>query len=128
MSDRDRSDDHDYAVLPAEELEPGERVVVEVRGREIAVFNLDGEYHAYLNWCAHQGGPICEGEVTGRVEATFDRETLETHEEWVADETLVCPWHDWEYDVRTGECLSADFRLPTYPVHVEDGEIRVRVR
>ena len=120
--------DGDYAVLPADDLEAGERVVVEVEGREIAVFNLDGEYYAYLNWCAHQGGPVCEGSLTGRIEASFDRASLETHEEWHADETLVCPWHDWEYDIHSGRCRSADVRLPSYPVRVEDGEIWVEIR
>lgn len=117
--------DQGHTVLPADDLDPGERLVVEIEGQEIAVFNLDGEYYAYLNWCAHQGGPICEGQLTGHLEASFDPETLEVHEEWHDDETLICPWHDWEYDVRSGECRSADFELPSYPVYVEDGDIKI---
>lgn len=117
-----------HTVLPADEFDPGDRVIVEVQGREIAVFNLDGEYYAYLNWCAHQGGPICEGPLTGHIEASFDRETLEVHKEWNEDGTLVCPWHDWEYDIRSGTCRSADFELPSYRVYLEDGEVKLAVR
>lgn len=119
----------EHGVARANELGPGDRLVVELEGREIGVFNLDGEYHAYLNWCAHQGGPLCEGNVTGRVDAAFDRESLTTEFEWVdEDATLVCPWHDWEYSLRTGECISDDnYQLPSYPVRVEAGEIVVTI-
>ncbi|MFB6160365.1 MAG: Rieske (2Fe-2S) protein [Haloferacaceae archaeon] len=117
----------EYAVADADELDPGDRLLVVLEGREVGVFNLDGEYYAYLNWCAHQGGPLCEGEVTGRATATYDREALRTEVEWVGEgETLICPWHDWEYDLRTGDCVSnGDVNLPSYPVHVDDGEIVV---
>ena len=118
----------EHIVCEAAKLDDGDRIIVDLEGREIAIFNLDGEYRAYLNWCAHQGGPICEGTVTGRVEASFDRETLETDYEWTADDrTLVCPWHDWEFDLETGDCRSSDAVLPAYPVWVEDGQLKVRI-
>jgi nitrite reductase/ring-hydroxylating ferredoxin subunit len=121
------SGDRRHAVASADAVSPGERLLVEVEGVEIAVFNVDGDYRAYPNWCAHQGGPACEGRLTGRATATYDRETLETSVEWVAEgETLICPWHDWEYDVRSGRCVSKpDVQLPAYPVGVEDGELVV---
>ena len=111
-------------VARVDDLEEAGRVVVELNGREIAIFEIDGEYRAYLNWCPHQGGPVCEGELTGRMEASFDRETLSTEFEWTAEaETLVCPWHDWEFDIRTGDCFSGETDLPSYTVSVEDGDI-----
>jgi nitrite reductase/ring-hydroxylating ferredoxin subunit len=108
-------------------ISEGERVIAEIEGKEIAVFNVDGEYKAYLNWCMHQCGPCAEGHVTGTKEASFDAETLEYEVEWVQDdEILCCPWHGWEYDLNSGECLTKEEAfLPEFPVDVNDGEIVV---
>ena len=117
----------EHDVGAADELDPGDALVVELEGREVAVFNLDGAFCALLNWCAHQGGPACEGPLGGTYTATFDRETLEVEREWVREGRVVtCPWHGWEYDVETGDCLSnPSVRLPTYPVRVEAGRLLV---
>ena len=47
--------------------------------------------------------------------------------EWTEEgHILNCPWHGWEYDVTTGECLSRNrVRLPAHDVEVRDGEIVV---
>ena len=118
-----------HTVARAEDVGPGERVIVQLAGREIAVMNVDGAYHAVLNWCPHQAGPLCEGELSGTVDATYDRATLTTSIDWVREGYIVaCPWHGWEFDVETGACLSdADARVPTYPVTVEDGELVVEL-
>jgi len=117
----------DYVVGGSDEIRDGERMVVQLEGREIAVFSIDGEYHAYTNWCAHQSGPICEGMLTGTTIASFDKETLETELAWDDEgRILTCPWHAWEYDVTTGECLSREnIRLIEHDVREEDGEIVV---
>lgn len=117
----------EHTVATADELDDGDRKLVEVQGREIALFRIDGEFCAYTNWCLHQGGPACEGSVSGTATATFDREELETSLEWGRDgEILNCPWHGWEYDISTGECLSKqDAKLPAHPVRVEDGDVVV---
>ncbi|GCF15316.1 hypothetical protein Harman_32510 [Haloarcula mannanilytica] len=117
----------EHTVSTVDEIQDGERKLVEVEGREIAIFRLDGEFYAYTNWCAHQGGPACEGSVTGTRNAEFDREELETDLEWCKeDEILNCPWHGWEYDIPSGDCLSRDgTKLPGHPVKVEEQEIIV---
>lgn len=116
-----------YTVAEEGEIAPGERIIVQIEGKEIAVFrDDDGEtYHAYLNWCPHQGGPVCEGELTGTCEAHFDEEELTTTEKWVyEDEILVCPWHGWEFDINTGDSLSREgIKLPTFNIEVEAGDI-----
>lgn len=119
----------DHVVCDADELEAGERLIVQLEGREIGVFNIDGEYHAYTNWCAHQGGPMCEGSLDGTTEASFDRDTLEMDLEWTKEgQVLRCPWHAWEFDVVSGECLHTDqYRLVDHEVRVEDGELVVSV-
>lgn len=117
----------EHAVAAADELSDGDRIVAQVAGREVAVFRHDGEYYAYLNWCAHQGGPCCEGTLTGTAVAEYDPETAETELRWEREgEILNCPWHGWEYDLRSGDCLSRrGVSLPAYPVEVRDGEIVV---
>lgn len=119
----------EHVVAAADEVSEGDRVVVQIQGREIGVFKKDGEYHAFLNWCPHQGGPVCEGPVSGTQETTFDTESLELTSEWTREgEILNCPWHGWEFELESGECLSrSDVQLPTYPVSVEDGDIVVEL-
>lgn len=119
----------EHAIAQVGDLSEGERITVQLEGREISLFNIDGEYHAYTNWCAHQSGPICEGTLTGTRKATVDQEAGTIESEWCREgKILSCPWHGWEYDVVTGECLSKKgVLLPSHPVQVEDGEIIVSV-
>jgi nitrite reductase (NADH) small subunit len=119
----------DHIVASDSELDDGDRIVVQLKGRDVGVFNLGGEYYAYTSWCAHQGGPACEGRLSGTTEATYDPETHETTTEWVMDdEVLLCPWHGWEFDVRTGQALArTEISLPECPVRVEDGDVVVSV-
>lgn len=115
----------EHVVASEGDIEPGERIVVQLEGKEIGVFRKGDEYHAFLNWCSHQGGPVCEGPVTGTQESTFDKESLELDVEWTREgEVLNCPWHGWEFDINSGECLSRPrVKLPTYPVRVEADDI-----
>jgi nitrite reductase/ring-hydroxylating ferredoxin subunit len=119
-----------HVVCDEDDLDPGDRVLVQVEGREIAVFNLDGEYNAFVNWCPHQGGPACEGLISGTREGSYDRETGEVSLEWTREDRILnCPWHGWEFDLSTGECLSRrPIRLPSYPVDVEDGKVVLELR
>jgi len=68
------------------EVEVGKVIVVDLGGPKVAVFNVDGLYHVISNECGHQGGPLGEGKLEGF--------------------SVVCPWHQWKYDVTTGNCLS----------------------
>lgn len=115
----------EHVVADADSLEPGERIVTEIEGRSIAVFNVDGEYRSYANWCPHQSGPVCQGTVTGTYEAvcTDGQQDLQWTKE---DRILNCAWHGWEFDLLDGSCLSRDaVTLRSYPVTEADGEIRV---
>jgi len=115
----------DYVVCEHGELEEGDRKLLQVEGREIAVFYIGDEYWAYVNWCPHQGGPACEGLMSGTREGSYDEETGEVSLEWTREGKVVnCPWHGWEFDVTTGECLSKPpVRLPSYPVRIDDGDV-----
>ncbi len=118
-----------HVVAAAEDIDEGEHVVVEVDGREIGVFNVGGEYHAYTNWCPHHGGPVCDGSIDGTTEANFDRETLERDLEWVKEgQVLRCPWHAWEFDVTSGESLHSDqYELIGYDVNREGDDLVLRL-
>jgi nitrite reductase/ring-hydroxylating ferredoxin subunit len=87
-----------HVVAAVDEIPPGGRLIVEVAGRSIGVFNVDGEYLAVRNRCPHQGGPLCEGVQIGALHSSgpgeydYDR----------PNEIIRCPWHAWEFDLRTG--------------------------
>ena len=120
----------EHVVASVSELsEPGDRVLTTVGNRQIGVFNVDGEYHAYPNWCPHQGGPLCAGTVDGTVDAVYDPETLEETETWVKDgQILRCPWHSWEFDMGENQFLhETDLTLPSYPVRIENGDVVVEI-
>jgi nitrite reductase/ring-hydroxylating ferredoxin subunit len=95
-------------VASISELVPGSAKTVEVRGKTIALFNVQGTIYATDNTCLHQGGPLGEGELRGEV--------------------VICPWHQWEYSVRTGEVVgNSSLKVDTYAVQVEGSDIKVAV-
>lgn len=108
-----------YVVATADEIKPGGRKVVEVEGRSIGVFNLDGEFFALLNRCPHQGGPLCEGYVSGALESSGPGQYVYARK----GEILRCPWHGWEFDIRTGQSWfnPGRTRVRSYAVAVESG-------
>ncbi len=110
-----------YVVASVDELPPGTRKIVDVAGRQVGVFNINGEFFALLNRCPHQGGPLCEGRLAGRLEVKAPGEEFRYTR---AGEILGCPWHSWEYDIRTGQSWfnPARVRVRAYEVDVAPGE------
>lgn len=95
-------------VLSTAELGEGQGKAVQAGGKAIALFNVGGTVYALDNTCLHRGGPLGEGMLEGNV--------------------ITCPWHMWEYDVRTGEKVGApSIEVATYPVQVEGNDIKVAV-
>ncbi|HKZ01075.1 MAG TPA: Rieske 2Fe-2S domain-containing protein [Pyrinomonadaceae bacterium] len=76
-------------------------------GAELALFNVGGEFYATTNFCPHKGAPLTEGILCGH--------------------TVECDWHGWQFDVRSGECLTVPEELKRYEVLVEEGWVRVLV-
>jgi len=91
------------------EIPPGQARLVVVKGKEIALFNVDGAYFALANACTHEEGPLAEGEVEG-------------HE-------VTCPWHGAKFDIRTGEvlCDPAYDAVARYNVRVTGSDIEVEI-
>jgi nitrite reductase/ring-hydroxylating ferredoxin subunit len=88
-----------------------DRMFVREGALEIGVFHRDGEFYAYRNVCLHQGGPACEGMVIAKVEEVIAPDRTYLGQRFSESEIhFVCPWHGYEYDIRTGE-HAADRRL-----------------
>jgi nitrite reductase/ring-hydroxylating ferredoxin subunit len=95
-------------VASTSDLKPGTAMTVVVNGMDIALYNVGGKIYATDDTCLHQGGPLGEGILEGEV--------------------ITCPWHMWEYHVRTGEKVGNNsLKLATYPVEVEGTDIKVGV-
>jgi len=93
-------------VAKTSDCPPGQCREVVAGDRVCAVFNIDGQYYVLDGVCPHQGGPLGKGELAGPI--------------------VTCPWHGWQFDVRTGQNqLSATIRQPTLPVRVEGDAILV---
>jgi nitrite reductase/ring-hydroxylating ferredoxin subunit len=88
-----------YVVARASDVPLGGRLLVNVEGREIGIFNVDGKLHAVLNRCPHRGAALCLGDVIGWVASDGPGDIrLESDRKF-----LVCPWHGWEFDLETGK-------------------------
>jgi 3-phenylpropionate/trans-cinnamate dioxygenase ferredoxin component len=96
-------------VATIDELTPGQAKLIEVNGNEIALFNIEGEFHAIDNTCTHVGGPLCEGEISGS--------------------EVACPWHGAPFDVTTGRALGppATEAVNHYNLRLADGYIEIEV-
>ncbi|MCM3495962.1 MULTISPECIES: Rieske (2Fe-2S) protein [Paenibacillus] len=114
-----------HYVLTEDAIPEGGRAVVEIDGREIGIYRVNGEYHAILNYCPHQGAPICAGPVSG---TTLPSEVY-SYEYGREGEVVRCPWHGWEFDLRTGESLFSErIRVKKYKVEVHEGKIGIVMR
>ena len=91
-----------------DDLRPGACIRVELPdGDELAVFNVSGEYYATENFCPHRGAPLSEGALCGHV--------------------IECGWHGWQFDVRSGECLTVRERIKSFKVKIEDGLVKIEL-
>jgi len=92
----------------AADIPPGTAKEVLAGDRILAIFNVEGEFHALDGICPHAGGPLGEGSLNGSI--------------------VTCPWHGWQFDVTTGQhCLNRNLRHSHFPVTVEEGELYVEL-
>ena len=92
------------ADLPPE----GEAKEVEVGGRTVCLANLNGTVSAIDNVCLHRGGPLGQGVIEG--------------------DKLVCPWHGWQYDPKTGQAVhNPAAKVTVYPLKFEGDDVYVEV-
>ena len=97
------------AVATSSVLVEGRGTTVAIDGHNVALFRVRGDVYAVDDACRHEDGPLGEGQLVGTV--------------------VTCPYHDWRYDVSTGECLTESSRpVHCYSVHEKDGFIWVGKR
>jgi nitrite reductase/ring-hydroxylating ferredoxin subunit len=94
-------------VASTNEIATGAAKQVEVNGKTIALFNLDGNYYAMDNTCTHRGGPLAEGYVEG--------------------EEVTCPWHGAQFNIKTGAVVGppAAKGVAKYNVRVQGNDVEV---
>ncbi len=113
-----------HVVGALDEVAPGQSKLVDVGGREIGVFNVNGEFYALANRCPHAGGSLCKGVITGL--ALSDRPG--DYRLVRKGEFLRCPWHGWEFEIKTGQswCDPKSTRVRQFNVAVVGGEALVK--
>ena len=93
-------------VCDKDDLQEGKGRVVNVKGKQIALFNVNGEFYAIDNKCIHAGGPLGDGKLSSDV--------------------VMCPWHGWEYNVKDGSTVfNSNLKVNTYNVKVENNKVLV---
>jgi nitrite reductase/ring-hydroxylating ferredoxin subunit len=111
----------------ASEFKDGERQIIRIGEAEIGVFRHAGEFYAYSNFCLHQGGPACEGLTIARVEERLrpDKTSMGLFFS-EKDMNFVCPWHGYEYDMKTGAHISdSRLKLRKYDIVQKGDEVYV---
>ncbi|MFZ0635809.1 MAG: Rieske 2Fe-2S domain-containing protein [Candidatus Acidiferrales bacterium] len=77
-------------------------------GTTVAIANVEGKLYAINNVCLHRGGPLGEGQLTGKI--------------------VTCPWHGWTYDVTTGKTtMNPAVGVDCYPIEIKGDDIFVEV-
>ena len=109
-----------HVVARVGDIPPNGSKRVEVKGRQIALFHVNGEYSALTDRCPHEGGSLCAGRLIGLVTSKEPGRYEYSRPHGV----VQCSWHGWEFDLRTGQsyCDPDSIRARTYQVTVEPGE------
>ena len=89
----------------SEAPQPGKAGQYEAQGVDVCLANVNGELSAMDNWCPHRRGPLGEG--------------------WIEGNAVVCPWHAWSFDVKTGDCVEERAHVDVFPVKQEQDDIFV---
>jgi nitrite reductase/ring-hydroxylating ferredoxin subunit len=96
------------AVAHVDDVAPGTMTTVRAGDIDVALARVGDEFYAVQHACLHLSGPLGEGKL----------------EECV----VTCPWHGWQYDVRTGKNeFDLAIQLQTYEVRVENGEVKIEI-
>ncbi|HEY2934548.1 MAG TPA: non-heme iron oxygenase ferredoxin subunit [Acidobacteriota bacterium] len=103
-------------VARTHEIQPGQAKAVDVNGKRIAIFNVDGNFYAIEDTCSHRGGPLSEGFVEGM--------------------RVICPWHSASFDLQTGKARSEgpyfagapdSANLKSYRVEIDGSDLKIEI-
>ena len=87
--------------------QPGKVGQYETQGVDVCLANVNGELSAMDNWCPHRRGPLGEG--------------------WIEGGSVVCPWHAWGFDLKTGDCPEEHAHVDIFPVKLEGDDVLVDI-
>ncbi len=93
-------------VVKTSAIEPGQSIVIKLENKSIAIFNTGKRFYAINNACPHLGGPLNEGTLEGEV--------------------VTCPWHGWQYDLKSG-CPITTPNVRTYPLRLDGDTLQIAV-
>ena len=114
---------------PVSDFPESGRLTVDIDGTEVGIFRLEDGFVAYLNACAHMGGPVCLGKIIPRVEELFGDDQTSLGFRFSKDrKNIVCPWHGYEFHLSDGyHVADRRLRLQKFDVIERDGEVYVAV-
>ena len=116
------SAEREVFVAALDELPVGERRLITIDGKSIGLFNIGSRIVAVLNVCPHALAPVCLGKLGGTTLPSKPGEFV-----WGRpNQILRCPWHGWEFDLASGQCLTDRRKLKRFPVAIRDGGIYLR--
>jgi nitrite reductase/ring-hydroxylating ferredoxin subunit len=115
----------EHRVCNVDDLGSGKSIVVEVERRRIVIANCDGNLYAIRDVCPHQGCALSKGSIGG----TLLPSDPHTFKYGLEGRVIRCPWHAWEFDLKTGESIfdPTGTRVRTYPVHIDGDAVIVVV-
>ena len=119
----------DIVICEFSDIPDGGCKVFKIDDREIGIYRLAGEIHAYLNTCPHASGPVCQGAIVPRTLESINADSTCEGRVFSANQfNLVCPWHGFEFDIRTGEHPTEKrFKLRKIDVQRSDAQLVLKI-
>ena len=115
---------HSYDIGQVNTFESGKLYAIHVADIDVVLVRQENKFFAIRDACPHRGAKLSNGLLTGEVVANHPGEEPKLLRQ---GECIVCPWHGWKVDIRTGYSLLEPTRIKVkrYDVHIEDGRVLV---
>ncbi|MDR0268651.1 Rieske (2Fe-2S) protein [Paenibacillus sp.] len=110
-------------VAEPDAIKSGGKLIVKVKEMKIGLFRIEDEYYAWLNVCPHAAAPVCAGAIRG----TRLPSEVYDYRFGMEDQVLRCPWHGWEFDLKSGHHLAAGSNAKLRGYLVESDETGVYI-
>ena len=96
-----------FCAGPLSDFKAGFGKILNIAGKEISFFLINGEVFAIDNSCPHRGGPLSRGVLENNL-------------------AVRCPLHGWLFDLKTGDCLNqTGKKVGSYPVEIKENTVYI---